>query len=136
MASDLSVDRNGDLELTISRDLAVVTGSAQIAQRIFLRLSGLFPIRNELGLGNEVLDVGSGAATYLRRVLNEQSMIEISTRVNDALVDMSDIVIGDVLVDPSPDESGRVRLQVSYFMAPINEDDEGSEEAQILEVRI
>src|SRR5688572_14609786 len=93
MATDIAIDNNGDLIFAKNRDYALVSGTAQIEQRIRARL--LLPIGTVLS-GD---DTEVGADLHLALRITEKDEVafnDLALRVQEALAPIAEILVQDV----------------------------------------
>lgn len=118
MPSDLAIDNNGDLIFAGNRDLMMVSGTAQIEQRIRIRL--LLPL--DASAGDEDV-LGSDLHAALRLTTTDaRALDDLALHVQDVLAVMTDIIVHDVKISAS--NTGNVELTVLYSMVSTDEETE------------
>src|SRR5918999_4163434 len=117
MATDFAIDpASGDFIFTAGRDLMLITGYEQIAQRIRTRLR--VPIGNYVSDSN--VEIGSDLHSLVRRYPSQVTE-EIPAMVEESLAQMEDI---DVLgIEIKFSEDSRVVTAVINFQPVILEED-------------
>jgi hypothetical protein len=108
---DLAIDREtGDLLVSASNDIELVTGVAETQQRISLRL--------RVQKGSWLLDPSGGelgsTLVSLTRTKIEQALASIPLLVREALAPMEDIRVEDVDASIDPDVPTRINFVVFY----------------------
>lgn len=130
MSFDLAIADNGDLILTGHRDLAGISGTALLEQRIKLRL--------RLHRGEWIYDLeGSlGSQLYtLSGTPSENATAYVDAYVRDALRDMEDISVVEVQSYPTTED---ITLVILYQTEITGEDEDipADEELQAITVTV
>jgi hypothetical protein len=107
MSYDLAISEHGDLILAGNRDLAGVSGTDLINQRIVIRLT--------IQRGAWIFDTNGTLGSFLFRLLGQspQSALETDSYVREALRGMTDISVEDVTVEYREDLKA-LAIQVQY----------------------
>lgn len=111
MPVDLALDRMvGDLMVSPSNDIALVTGVAETQQRISVRL--------RIAKGTWALDPSGGdlgsTLTSLLRLSVDQAIVTLPQLVKEALAPMEDIRVTDVQTSVAADAPTRINFTVFY----------------------
>ena len=117
MPVDLLLDQaTGDLVPTAGNDVALVSGSDEIEQRIRTHI--------KVQLGAYQLDPTLGStANSLLRLPVAMAVSQLPLVVKEALAQMSDISVQDVAAWPDPDDPRKARFTVSYTISNDNSGD-------------
>lgn len=114
MAYDVAISNNGDLIFTSHRDLAGISGSALIEQRIRLRL--------RLHRGQWIFDANATLGSQLFTLSGkrpEDAQKYVQAYVREALRDMAEISVEDVQVVATAKD---ISLTVVYQQEPTQDD--------------
>jgi hypothetical protein len=108
---DLAISEHGDLIVAGNRDLAGVSGIDLIDQRIVIRL--------KIHRGTWIFDAEGTLGSFLYRVLGQapQSALEIDSYVREALRQMTEISIEEVVTEYDEDLKS-LTVQVLYSQNP------------------
>ena len=108
---DLAISEHGDLILSGNRDLAGVSGTDLIDQRIKLRLT--------IHRGVWFFDADGTLGSNLFRVLGAapQSALEVEAHVREALRPMPEISIEDIVTEYDEDAKSLI-VKVTYAQTP------------------
>ena len=109
MAVDFALDENGDLRVSPSNDVALVSGIDEVEQRIKFR------IRTMVGTWQFHPTFGSSLFSLLR-LSPDLAVPQVPLMVKEALAPMSDISVRDVNAWLDPDDPKKIDFTVEYAL--------------------